>query len=78
MDTISGSKKQYADANQIYFGRYTVITPIWGFMDDIFIQASSSNNLETFQVFAQGQLRIGKGDMDKNLKTITSFYECIN
>ena len=49
---------------------------LWGFIDDIYIQGSVYFNKNMMTVEMQGQLRVGRGDMNKNLQHVNELYTC--
>jgi len=59
-----------------YFAHATVITSLFGFIDDFYLDAKSETS-DTVRVFTQSQLRIGQKDLEKNYKNIYSFYGCL-
>ena len=80
---VKGSKQYFSspvsetsDSFQ-YFSHYTVLTAIFGFIDDMYISATTQAPGQVL-VSAQSQLRIGQSDIEKNYNNLYSFYECLN
>jgi uncharacterized protein (DUF1499 family) len=71
--SLSPSKNDVS-AGQKGFLHSRVVTPIWGFADDFLVGFTCDEESGKILVEAQGQLRIGKGDLGVNGRRNKQFY----
>lgn len=80
MEHVSVDEKA-ASGECVVFRHLTVMSSFFGFLDDVWVcvkKGRCTNTTSGWEILAQGQLRMGKGDIGQNFRHIEELQDGVN